>query len=320
VLVYSSSMVEPNGVEMMAGLALWTSLLGVVRDPAEPDRVLLWAVAISGSALVTVRALGPFWCALALLTVMVAVWPPWAAIQALARRRAALVTAGVVLVATVLGVAWTVSVHALNIGQELTDPIPTGERLHLLFRNEPLWSLQTIAAFPLRNEPTRVPVYACYLVLYLGLVYLGLRATRRLGNRALAIGIVLAIVLTSLVPFVIGLNPDAYPGLWQGRYGLPYSVGIAVMIGFALDRAGPRLTSQLRVAVLLLFVTAQVIGPVDVLRKADRHRLSDYGAFPHVPAAVLAVTATVGAALLWWGASRSDVARAVDAPREPAHD
>jgi hypothetical protein len=165
-----------------------------------------------------------------------------------------------------------------------------------------------------------MPVYACYLLIYAGLLYLGLRVARRVGSRALATAIVLAIVLASLVPFVIGLDPHAYPGLWQGRYGLPYSVGIAVLIGYALDRSGARLTSQLRVAVLMLFVTAQVVGPVDVLRKADRHRLSDYADFPHVPAPVLAVAATMGAALLWWGASRGDAPHAEHRRSGPTHD
>jgi hypothetical protein len=319
-LVYSASTVAPNGVEMMAGVALWTALVGVLQDPDKRDRLLPWAVAISGSVLVTVRGLGPFWCLLVIATAMVAAWPPRDAARPLVRRRATVITAGVVLLATILGVAWTLSMHALNIGQELTEPMPIGERLHLLVSNEPLWTLQSIAAFPFRNEPTRMPVYACYVLLFAGLAYLGLAAARRIRDRRTASAIVLAIVLTSAVPFLIGLNPHAYPALWQGRYTLPYSVGIAVLIGFVLDRAGARLSSELRVAVLFLFVTAQVIGPVDVLRKNQRHRLSDYADFPHVPTAVLAVTAAVGAAAFWWGASSRDAPLAEHTRSNPAHD
>jgi hypothetical protein len=226
-------------------------------------------------------------------------------VRLLARQLWAWVAAMLVLVATVLSATWTVSMHALNIGQGLEEHISLGLRLHLLFRNEPLWTLQAIAAFPLRNEPTRMPVYACYLVIFTGMAYLGFRAARRLHRRWITVAIVMAIVMASAVPFVIGLNPRSFPGLWQGRYGLPYSVGIAVLIGFALDTAGAKLTTPIRTAALLLFVTAQAIGPVDVLLKSSRHRLGDYPDFPHLPATVIALTAAIGAALLWWGASHS---------------
>jgi len=37
VLVYSSSIAAPNGLEMMAGIVLWTSLLGLATSPAAPE-------------------------------------------------------------------------------------------------------------------------------------------------------------------------------------------------------------------------------------------------------------------------------------------
>lgn len=303
VLLYSSSIVAPNGVEMMAGLVLWTATLGLLRRRPEVDSSLILAAAVGACVLVTTRSLGPLWCLLALVTILVATRPTISELRSMLGRRSSVIAAAAVGAATLLSVAWIVGMGSLNIGQNLSgEHLAYGRRLTLLLRNEPLWTLQSIAAFPLRNEPTRTPVYACYLVLFIGLAVLGFRAARQ--RPSLRTAIVGAIVLTSAIPFAMGLNPDSYPGLWQGRYALPYSVGIALLIGFALELAGTRMTQRLRVAVLLLFVTAQAIGPVDVLLKGRRHRLSDWADFPHPAPAVLAVVGAAGAALLWWGASR----------------
>lgn len=299
VLVYSCSIVSPNGVEMMAGLALWTSALGLMRNPSCDDRYLMVAATVAATVLVTTRSLGPVWCLLTLATVLIATRPSRAGIKVLARRTSSWVGAGVVLVATILSVAWILTMHALNIGQTIDHPISTGHRIHILMLQGPLWLFQSIAAFPHRDEQTRMPVYACYLVLFAGVAYLGFRFARG----SVRVAIALAIVMTYAVPFVLGMSPDADPGLWQGRYTLPYAVGIVLLTGFALDRARARLSPRLRAAILSVFVTAQVIGPVDVLRQGEHHQLSDYSQFAHPPAAVLAITAVIGASALLWGAS-----------------
>jgi hypothetical protein len=307
VLLYSTGIVAPNGVEMMAALTLWTATLGLLRHRARTDTYLVTAATVGGCILVTTRSLGPLICALALVTILIAVSPTLPELRTLLRRRSSIIAGALVGLSTVLSVAWILGMHALNIGQRLDGHLGFGHRLRLLFRNEILWALQTIAAFPLRDEATKMPVYACYLVLFVGMLVYGFRAAR--GSQRLAIA--LSLLITCAVPFLIGLNPHSYPGLWQGRYGLPYAVGIALLIGFALDRSGSRLSTRLRIAVLALYVAAQAIGPVDVLDKGRHHQLADYADFPHPMPAMIALSAGIGAAILWWGASRrpAEVAR-----------
>jgi len=299
VLVFSASIVAPNGVEMMAGLALWASMLGILGEPTRHHRFLLVAATLSGSVLVTLRSLGPMWCLLILLTVLVATRPSVPDLKVLLSRTSSRVAAAVVLVATILSTTWIVTMHTFDIGQSVQDPISTARRLRLVARMEVLWVFQTIAAFPFRDQPTKTPVYACYLVIFIGALYLGFRLSRRPMRVAIGLSMFLAVAF----PTLSALNPHTYPGLWQGRYGLPYAVGIVVLVGYALDRAGHRLTPRMRVTVLALFVVAQAIGPADVLRQGARDPLSDYGSFPHPPTALIALAAATGAAVLWWAAS-----------------
>jgi hypothetical protein len=299
VLLYSSSIVAPNGVELMAALVVWTATLGLLRNATKPDTLLTVAAAVGGCILVTTRSLGPLWCVLILVSAYLTTRPAWSDLKALLLRRSSVAAAAVVTVATALNVAWILGMDALNIGQTMSDPITLGHRLRILLENELLWSLQSIAAFPLRDEATRMPVYACYLVLFAGMVYLGFRYAGRQERLALAATILLA----ACVPFALNLDPHTFPNYWQGRYGLPYSLGIALVVGVVLDNRRRSLGTDLRLVVLALFAVAQAIGPMDVLLKGVHHPLSDYAHFPHPPAALVVCVAAVGAALLWWGAS-----------------
>lgn len=311
VLVFSLSIVAPNGVELMAGLALWMAMLGLFKDPTRHDRFLIIAAGISGTVLTTVRSLGPMWCLLIPLVALVATRPSIADLKVLLNRTSSRFVAGIVFVATVLSTVWILVMHTFNIGQEVQDHISTAHRLRLVGHMEVLWVFQTIAAFPFRDQQTKTPVYACYLALFIGALYLGIR----FANKQLRTAIWLALFVAVAFPTISGLNPNTYPGLWQGRYGLPFGVGIVILCGLALERHGYRLSTRLRLTVLALFVTAQSIGPVDVFRQGQRLHLSDYSSFPHPPAALIAVAAAIGAGILWWAASAPSRAGAM---RDPA--
>ena len=72
VAVYSATIAAPNGVEIMAALALWMSLIGLLLARPEHIRGLAANAAVSGAALATLRPLGPLWCLLILGAVLVA--------------------------------------------------------------------------------------------------------------------------------------------------------------------------------------------------------------------------------------------------------
>lgn len=299
VMIYSASFVAPNGVEIMAGMAFWAALIGLTRTEGPTRNRLLVLATVAGSVLVTVRSLGPVLALLCIATVWIATRPPRAWFAELLRSRLTWLCAAVVFVAAALSTAWVIGMKSLNIAQQLEEPITLGTRIGYLAHNVPLWFLQSIAAFPHRDEPTQPAVYACYLLLFIGFTVLGLRAAR---GRLLAAAI-FAFVVSSAFPFALGLNPDAATGVWQGRYMLPYAVGIALLLGVALDgRRGPG--GRVRLVGFLLFATAEVVSTLDVLHRTTHGYIADYDSFPHVPAALVATLVTLGSAALWWGATR----------------
>ena len=312
VALYSSTVAAPNGVEMMSALALWMSLLGLLLAPPEAIRGLAVSAGISGAVLATLRPLGPLWCLLILGIVLVAISPVHGRVSVLLRNPFALGGAGLVLLSAVQSTVWVLAVDALKLGVEGESHTSVGHRLGVAATQFPAWVLQTIAAFPLRNDASHPAVYGCYLILFGVLVVLGLRSgTRRVR---IAIGLVVCIVL--LFPYATTVQSwDQYRAAWQGRYGLAVAMGIVLLATYALDRSGRTVRGPLGLALMLLYVTAQTLGPAHTL-------LLEQSQSPQVGSAAwiqpsLALTillAGVSATVLWWGAFGQD-APARDRPR-----
>ena len=106
----------------------------------------------------------------------------------------------------------------------------------------PVWVLQTIAAAPGRSEPAPLVVY----LLCGGVVVTVLVLALRRGDPRIR-RVLLGIVVACLVgPLLFTLHTHREVGVvWQGRYEIPFGVGLLVLAGLALDlhrglRAPPR--------------------------------------------------------------------------------
>jgi hypothetical protein len=310
VLLYSSSVVAPNGVEMMAAMMFWASLIGLVKGrngsvAAPADRRLLVLAVISGATFVTTRSLGPVWCLLTALTVVLAFWPPRARREVLLHDRRTWLAAGALVTATLLSAWWILSMGSLKLST-VAQPgasLSLAERVRFVLHDLPLTELQSIAAFPYRNQATQPVVYACYVVLFVGTVVAALLAPT-LRSKFSVLGTLAIAVLAPALIQVATYNTFGY--VWQGRYALPYSLGIVLVAGAVLDRRGPdRVATRVSVVVLLLYATAQVAGPVDVLRnETARLRLDGSSGWLQPSPYVLFVAALLAASLLWLGATR----------------
>ena len=302
VLVYSTIVPAPNGLEMTAALALWSALVGLASAAStRHDGRLLLITALSGAVLVTLRSFGPMWAGLALLTVLLAVPVDRGRVREVLtdrRGRAALLA---VVVATGASLAWIKLMGSLTVGKQPTiERLDVAERLQVLAHQPVLWVLQSVAAFPLRNEDTHVFVYVVFLLVGGTLVVLGLR--RSAGRLRLAI--LVAAALSFLVPGVVTyLTMETYGAAWQGRYTLPYALGVLVLVGYALDRRPPEVAPFFFVVGGGLYVAAHTVSPVLLAhRELGRSPGVDNGAWILVPPVVLAVGAVLGAAMLWAGA------------------
>jgi hypothetical protein len=315
VAIYSSAVAAPNGVEMMAALALWLSLIGLlVADPRHVRRLALLAGA-SGAVLATLRPLGPLWCLLILAAVLVAVRAEPGRIRALVRRPAVLAGALLVLVSALQSTVWVLAVHALKLGVEKELHETLGYRFGVAATMVPAWVLQSIAAFPLRNDASHPAVYACYLILFGVVVFLGVRYGTRRSRYAIAVVTVAALLL----PYLQTVQSwNTFRAAWQGRYGLPLAMGIVLLAAYALDRSGRDLRGPMRLLLFLLFVVSQTLSASTTLR-LERAASPQVDSSTWVQPSMLltVVLAAASAAVMWWGAfGLGEPARE---PREPSH-
>ena len=231
-VVFSGSIPSPNGVEMGLGLVLWAALLAVVRrDDATTQRRLLLVATAAAVPLTFVRLLGPLWVALIVAAVVltVGVRRAWELI----RRHRLLV--GCAMTAAVVGVGWWAAWQV--IASHATGLQPDKDRvLWILAFNLPVYTMEMVGAFPFRDQPAPLGVYplAFFVV---GLLVFG--AWRR-GVPEQARRAVLWIVIASLVvPVVLSLAfMPSLGAFWQGRYELPFVIGILPLCGLLLDEAG----------------------------------------------------------------------------------
>ncbi|MGH3497544.1 MAG: DUF2142 domain-containing protein [Nocardioidaceae bacterium] len=309
VLVYSTAVAAPNGPEMAAALALWASLLALTR--ATESRQKLWLVAASsGAVLLTLRSLGPLWFALTLVAVAALVWRPRRTAEQLRacwRSTGMRRSAGLLMLAGLASGAWIMSQRSFQVssGPKDVTSAPLMDTLKLIAPAPVTWTFQSIAAFPYRDQAAPNIVYVVALLVFVCL----LAAAFRFGDRTARIVLGGLVLAGLLIPIALTLaTVSQYGVVWQGRYGLPFTLGVPMVAGYALDRAGQlrHLPAVVWAIVGTLFVLTQVPGLTNV--SSNEHRSSPQAgtaAWWALPVWAVAVLATTGALVMVWGAWRA---------------
>lgn len=294
VLLFSTTIAAPNGVSYAAAVLLWVGGLRVLASPSgQPVRTAVVATAVGAIVMCNTHTTGPLW--LLLIAVAWTLLHPAAVLRTLRDRRYWPVIALVGLGAAV-SAAWTVTSGA-NL-PDANGSITSSPELGPLASNELAWLLQTIAAFPLRNEYALPAVYILWLVGFSLLLIHGLKAG---GNTMRTmVWIVAGIIATQTILTYVGFKTDGYA--WQGRYGLPFTVGLALV---------PALSNRSRVGPFLPLYHCALVGmavasALSVWRVGYRERLffqrpwTDYLNGGPVLAATLAA---LGTAVMIWALS-----------------
>lgn len=297
VVLFSASVAAPNGVEICAALALWSCLLALTRPQAGEHVVPLLVIgAVSATALVTLRSIGPLWAALVILTVAGHLGA--SGVRRLVtgtRRRAWSAVTSVVAVATVASVWWTRSNGVPNF-----EPTPhgLGNPVTATLAQYPLWVLQGIAAFPRRHDAAPALVYVLVGLVSCAVVVAGFRAADRRTRSTMLVVVLLAL----LVPFVLTMTTVSSTGvIWQGRYGAPYHLGLVLLAGLSLDQQPSRRRSSaaLATAAIAGMAVAHAASVLHVLHGELRDSpLVGSSAWVHVPPG--AVVVLVGAGFAAW--------------------
>ena len=258
-VLFLAAAVNPSGLEIAAGLALWMSgaVLAIESRSAERGRVdrrLVARVGIAAAALVLSRQLGPIWAVLILL--VLAAWTGGRGLRALLASRATWVWGAVVGACAVAQMAWLEWAGGLDPHKYIGVPShETGVELvergigqsSMLFR-------QMIGDFGWNEVPA--PAFTLYMWIAAlgGLAALAFVVGRRRDAGVLAVvGVLSAALPIALIVYQSGYAP------WLGRYTMPFAVGVPVIAGLALR--GPLLGGRRRASVLLA-VAGLAVGQV----------------------------------------------------------
>ena len=232
-VLFSGAIPSPNGVEMGIAFVLWSALLAAVRrgDDHRLQRRLLLVATAAVVPLTFVRLLGPLWVVLILGSIVMFIGVR--ATREIVHRHRGLVTTAATL--TALGVCWWAGWQV--IARHATGVQPDKDRvLWILAFNLPAYTLEMVGAFPFRDQPAPLGVYPLAFFV-IGLLVIG--AWRRGAPPRVRRAVLWIVVITLLVPIVLSLAFMPSSGaIWQGRYELPYVIGILPLCGLALDDAG----------------------------------------------------------------------------------
>lgn len=314
VLVYSSSIASPNGIEYSGALLTWAAAIALARS--ERPTAALLPFAVGSFALCTAHSTGVVWLAvIALAMLLLAPRQHWVG---LAREHRRLVLGSLAAVgATVLACGSYVVLARTNAPDSNGGESFAFDAARIAVQDF-LWPFQAVAAFPMREQPAPPAVYAMWLLPLVTVLLMATRvADRRLRRAALlvlGVSIVLPTALTAATYSMMGTA-------WQGRYSLPLYVGLPLLAGAALT--GKRLLRRVHAHVVMgLLAGATAIGLAHVAGTLVVSRPGPLSAAELVSHGwlLVSVLAAVGTLTLAWlfGPVASPVTTPATAPATPA--
>jgi hypothetical protein len=302
-MLYSTAVAAPNGVEVSSALLVWAAMMGLVRGPDDPRtvRAFLVLATVGAIPLTTVKQLGPLWLLLIALTAMLLM--PRKRLMGLLGSGDFLMCVAAVLVATILGVGWTL--HAGAIDASMGASHFEGSPWSVIPGQWGLWFMQSIGAFPAQDDLAPPILYAIALVA----LWVFLAVAWRVANWSIRRALLMVVMLASAVPIAATVTSFEQIGtFWQGRYGYPYAMGFILICGYALDRHEP-LSNSIRAwpvwAACAVGLTIELIGQLDVLAEELRSSPLSATNLWQAPAPGLVIALNLaGAGLLAWALSR----------------
>jgi len=261
-VLFLSSTVNPSSPEIAASIAVWVcGLLLICKAGERVDKRLVTAVGIAGCVLAVSRQLGPLWLALIALAMLGV--SNRSALHNLARSSWARLWALLIVACSLVQVGWDVIVKPLDVTRSGNAPpsIDTVEVLRISFGKTFSRYREMIGSFGWLDTPVPALTWIPWTILIGLLVLIAvLWATRRQAAVLLAL-----LAATIIVPVAVEAPTYADAGTltWQGRYTLPFAVGIPILAAVLLSStergrrlAGPRLLS----AFAVVFSGAHIIA------------------------------------------------------------
>lgn len=253
-LYFLAGGVHPNGLEISAALAMWSSGLVLMRDLARGGGPLrrgpLLTYMISGFMFTSMRALSPLFASIVLVVTMLCA-AGWSGTWSLLRQRRWWLVNAPLAVGAAGTVLWVLLAGGLE--SVFGESVPKGVNLAVfLLGKVDDYVEQAIGIFGWMDNGPIPAVTMTWLVAVGTLTAVAVVFARRLSRLVTLLALV---VIAVFIPVVVQAPVARTDGVaWQGRYGLPLLVGIPLV---ALALGGPALSRLRRSAGrLALFLTA----------------------------------------------------------------
>lgn len=260
--VYSTSVAAPNGLNMVAGLGVWAALLALREDSTRRAGYL--GLALSSAVLLNTHTLGVVWLGLILISFATLTGLRDLIRSLVPRSRLEVFGVLIALVGAAFDLWWLVTSGVNDPGQERSTfhGTPWG----FVAQGLVLWPFQAIGAFPMRNDSAPLALYAVAAVV---LVLVSVLAVQRLRLRSRPAATLLLIAVASFVipAYLTAATFHQIGAAWQGRYQVPFTIGLMVVIGWVLDRSSRPFRFALPTAILAVGAMAliQPLGQLQVV-------------------------------------------------------
>ncbi|MEU6311836.1 DUF2142 domain-containing protein [Streptomyces sp. NPDC047014] len=223
--LYMAGMVNPSGGEIAAGILVWTALLSVVLspDPRLQNRRLA-RLGVGGLVLINIRPLGLIWFGGAVFFCLL-LGHRRGILRQVLRRKALWMWTGLLAAATGGQLLWAAA-HPDNSVIDIPDNLTPGAAARLTFGNTDIYVKQMLGYFGWLDTPAPAFTWLVWSGVLATLIALALVHGRRFDVPAIG-AMLVAIVI---VPVVGQASQAERIGMvWQGRYLLPFAVGLPLM-------------------------------------------------------------------------------------------
>ena len=236
VTVHLASVINPNGFEITAAIAVWTTAFVVVtgpgisdadpRSPSGPTTADLARLAVAFVLLAGTRALSPA-IAVGILVVVALAGLDRGTLGTLARRTDARITAAVMFVGAVAASGWVLwSKVYENVAGAPAVGITLGAALRESWSRLPQRLHEMFGYFGWLEVPAPRAVLVLWTALILVLVG-GALAVGTWRHRGVLVALVALAVAIHVVPEALSAARQGFIG--QGRYALPVAVGVPIL-------------------------------------------------------------------------------------------
>ncbi|MBX6372403.1 MAG: DUF2142 domain-containing protein, partial [Acidothermus sp.] len=319
IVMFLAGMVNPNGFEISAAIALWCCLLALVTSPRErPNRSTVIWTTITAAVFVQVRSLSLLWAAVIGLTILaLAGWSRSSALLSRRDVRIGLIAFGMCAEFVVL---WILMMGGLEVQDSLRYVDPTASNFEVLrtaLRNS-LEIKQMIGILGWLD--TYLPPW-CYVAWETILIALAIGVLLRRDLRTIAVVLALAAAVIAIPTLLIYAKAREHGILGQGRDFLPIAVGVPILGAYAIARRN-QFRALISTAAALIGGTIAAVQLAGFVQALHRYRtgvnapILTYDAPwrpPISPLLAVAAFAVLQVAFLIWWMSLPHVTRRMDA-------